>query len=75
MEIKTLQGDKAVEFILKVLSEADKPLTTREVQKIIQEEKVRCPDSTAVFLYRLRNKGIIKGERNPKRRGWIWWKE
>jgi hypothetical protein len=34
---------------------------------------VRCPDSTVVFLNRLRIKGRVNGERSRERRGWIWW--
>jgi hypothetical protein len=32
-------------------------------------------EATAVFLNRLRNRDVIKGERSKERRGWIWWVE
>jgi hypothetical protein len=75
MTVRRLEGDEAVELILRVLREAGEPITTREVQKETEKRLVRCPDSTAVFLNRLRVKGVIKGERSRERRGWIWWVE
>ena len=70
-----MEGDEAVDLIVQVLEEAGKPLTTREVQRETEKRLVRCPDSTAVFLNRLRIKGVIMGERSRERRGWIWWVE
>ena len=75
MSVRRLKGDEAVDLILQVLKGAGKPLTTREVQGETEKRMVRCPDSTAVFLNRLRIKGVIKGERSKERRGWIWWVE
>ncbi len=75
MSVRRLKGDEAVDLILQVLKGAGKPLTTREVQGETEKRMVRCPDSTAVFLNRLRIKGVIKGERSKERRGWIWWIE
>jgi repressor of nif and glnA expression len=75
MTVRRLEGDEAVELILRVLREAGEPITTREIQKETEKRMVRCPDSTAVFLNRLRVKGVIKGERSRERRGWIWWVE
>jgi repressor of nif and glnA expression len=73
MEPRNLEGDKASQMIIMILKEASKPLTTREVQAETQKRLVRCPDSTIVFLNRLRQRGIIHGERNKEARGWIWW--
>lgn len=73
MEPKTLQGEEAENFIVRVLREAGHPLTTREVQAETEKKLVRCPDSTVVFLNRLRTKGLIKGELSREKRGWIWW--
>ena len=73
MSVRRLEGDEAVDLIVQVLEEAGKPLTTREVQKETERRLVRCPESTAVFLNRLRIKGVIRGERSRERRGWIWW--
>jgi len=75
MDYRRLEGDDAVEHILSVLRDAGKPLTTREVQAETEKRRVRCPDSTVVFLNRLRIKGLIHGERSRERRGWIWWVE
>jgi len=75
MSVRRLKGDEAADLILQVLKGAGKPLTTREVQGETEKRMVRCPDSTAVFLNRLRIKGVIKGERSKERRGWIWWIE
>jgi hypothetical protein len=73
MTLRKLVGNEAVDLILKVLGEAGAPLTTREVQAETERRLVRCPDSTVVFLNRLRIKGLINGERSRERKGWIWW--
>ena len=73
MALRKLGGNEAVDLILRVLVEAGKPLTTREVQAETEKRLVRCPDSTVVFLNRLRIKGLINGERSRERKGWIWW--
>ena len=75
MALKRLEGNEAVDLILQVLGDAGNPLTTREVQAETEKRRVRCPDSTVVFLNRLRIKGLIKGERSRERKGWIWWVE
>ena len=75
MALRRLKGNEAVDLILQVLGEAGKPLTTREVQAETEKRLVRCPDSTVVFLNRLRIKGVINGERSRERKGWIWWVE
>ena len=75
MDLRRLKGNEAVDLILQVLGEAGKPLTTREVQAETEKRLVRCPDSTVVFLNRLRIKGVINGERSRERKGWIWWVE
>jgi hypothetical protein len=75
MTVRRLEGNEAVDLILQVLETAGKPLTTREVQREAEKRMVRCPDSTAVFLNRLRIKGLINGERSSERRGWVWWVE
>jgi hypothetical protein len=73
MEPKILKAEEADQLILKLLNEAAKPLTTREVQKETEKLLVRCPDSTVVFLNKLRLKGFIHGELSKERHGWIWW--
>ena len=73
MEPRNLEGDEASQMIITILKEAGKSLTTREVQAETQKRLVRCPDSTIVFLNRLRQRGIIHGERNKEARGWVWW--
>jgi predicted transcriptional regulator len=75
MTVRRLEGNEAVDLILQVLKTAGKPLTTREVQRETEKRMVRCPDSTVVFLNRLRIKGVINGERSRERRGWVWWVE
>jgi len=63
------------EFIISILKKAGKPLTTREIQESIQKALVRCPDSTVVFLNKMRLNGLIKGELSRERRSWVWWIE
>jgi predicted transcriptional regulator len=73
MELKKLEDDEAIQIIINILKKSGKPLTTREVQQETKKRMVRCPDSTIVFMNRLRRKGIIHGEHNKEARAWIWW--
>jgi len=73
MEPRELKGEEASQTIICILRKAGRPLSTREVQAETQKLLVRCPDSTIVFLNRLRLSGDIKGERNKEARGWVWW--
>lgn len=68
-----LEEDEAVQAILKILKNANSPITTREIGEEMQKLQLRCPDSTIVFLNRLRQKELIHGERSKEQRGWIWW--
>ncbi len=70
-----LVEDEAVGFVLSVLKRAGRPLTTREVQEEADRRLIRCPDSTPVFLNKLRLNGVIKGEYSKERKAWIWWVE
>lgn len=73
MEPKILKGEEADQLIIKILKEAGRPLTTREIQAETEKKRVSCPDSTVVFLNKLRIKGIIKGEMSKEKKAWIWW--
>jgi len=73
MDLRKVEGDEATQVILSILKTAEHSLTTREVQEETQKQLVRCPDTTAVFLNRLRSKGLINGERSREKRGFIWW--
>ena len=72
-EHRELRGDEADQLIIQLLREAGRPLTTREVQTETEKQLVRCPDSTVVFLNKLRIRGEIKGERSSEKKGWVWW--
>jgi hypothetical protein len=65
--------NESVQAILRILKKANKPITTQEVGKEMQKLKQRCPDSTIVFLNRLRQKKLIQGKRSKEQRGWVWW--
>ncbi len=73
MEPRELKGEEASKTIIDILRRAGRPLSTREVQAETQKLLVRCPDSTIVFLNRLRQSGAIHGERSREARGWVWW--
>jgi len=73
MENRVLNDEEADQLIIQLLKDAGRPLTTREVQAETQKKLVRCPDSTAVFLNKLRLRGVVHGEMSKERRGWIWW--
>jgi len=49
-------------------------LSTAEVEERLQlDYGYRCPDDLAKSLALLRRSGIIKGEPDRERGGWIWW--
>jgi len=73
MDYRRMGEDEAVDIILQILRGAGGPLTTRQIQEETRKRLLRCPDSTVVFLNRLRIRGLINGERSRERRGWIWW--
>ena len=73
MSLKKLSEKEAVELVISILKETEKPLTTREIEEKTRKHMVSCPDKTPVFLNRLRIKGIIEGQLSAERRGWIWW--
>ena len=73
MDYRRMGEDEAVDLILQILRGTGGPLTTRQIQEETKKRLLRCPDSTVVFLNRLRIRGLIKGERSRERRGWIWW--
>jgi len=67
------EDDEAVQAILSILRKAGEPITTRSVGEAMQKLQLRCPDTTIVFLNRLRKRGLINGERSKEKRGWVWW--
>lgn len=73
MDVRVPEGDEAINAILSILKNAGKPVTTRDVGEQMQKLQLRCPDTTIVFLNKLRKNGVIHGERSKELRGWIWW--
>jgi hypothetical protein len=76
--LKTSKSPKSKdsEFIIKrILKEAGRPLTTREIK--IETKKVIsfCPSSSVVGLNILRIAGVINGKRSEDNKSWIWWIE
>ena len=67
------EDNEAVQAILSILRNASEPITTRTVGEEMQKLQLRCPDTTIVFLNRLRKRGLIHGERSKEKRGWVWW--
>ena len=62
------------ELIVSILSEAEEPLTTRELQAEVKKVVSFCPASSAIALNLIRIKGTIKGKRTEDRK-WVWWIE
>ena len=72
---KQLSESEAEGLILSLLHRAKKPLTTKEIEKNVQDQGKRCPDSAVRFLSKMRYKGMIRGELSIENKGWIWWLE
>jgi hypothetical protein len=54
-----------------ILSDAKRPLTTFEVQRVFHE--IGCPDSPSQLLNQLRLQRKIHGRVSLKRKTWLWW--
>ena len=65
---KESQSSLAVEMIL---SDAKRPLTTYEVERVFHE--IGCPDSPSQLLNQLRLQGKIQGKLSLKQKTWLWW--
>jgi repressor of nif and glnA expression len=70
-----LAESEAEKIILTLLNEAERPLTTREIEEIVQGKGKQCPDSAVKFLSKMRYKEMIKGQLSLEHKGWIWWIE
>jgi hypothetical protein len=73
MNLRKLGEKEAIKIILDILQKAERPLTTREIEEKTKKLLVSCPDSTPVFLNRLRIQGIVEGKLSREKRGWVWW--
>ncbi len=62
------------ELIVSILREAEKPLTTRQLQAEVKKVVSFCLASSAIALNLMRIKGTIKGKRTEDRK-WVWWVE
>lgn len=70
---KELSEPEAEKLILSLLKKADNPLTTKEIEEIVQGKGKQCPDSAVRFLSKMRYKEMIKGKLSLEHKGWIWW--
>jgi uncharacterized membrane-anchored protein len=50
-------------------------LTTLELDRLMGEKGIQCPDGLARTLNVMRRKGLIRGEVSTERGGWVWWVE
>ena len=73
MSVRKIGEQEAVEILLDILRNAKGPLTTWEIEENTKKLSVACPDSTPIFLNRLRIQGIIEGQLSKEKRGWVWW--
>jgi len=73
MSLRKLGEKEATEIILGILRKAERPLTTREIEEKTKKLLVSCPDTTPVFLNRLRIQGVVEGQLSKEKRGWVWW--
>jgi repressor of nif and glnA expression len=73
--VEKLEEHDAEKLIITLLSNAEKPLATKEIEEKVRGKGKQCPDSAVRFLAKMRYKGLIKGELSKEHRGWIWWIE
>ncbi len=59
--------------LLKTVFEGER-LTTAEVEERLEHHYgYRCPDDLAKSLAMMRRLGLIRGEPDRERGGWLWW--
>ncbi len=73
MPKKEFDEDKVTRAILLTLESSKKPMTTAEIQNVLDE--IDCPDIPPVLLNKLRMRGTIKGKLDLKQKTWLWWIE
>lgn len=72
--MKKLTEEEAERLVIEILRSKG-PMTSWEIDDMMRDRDAECPDSSVLFLSKLRMKGRIKGEISKERRGWIWWVE
>ncbi len=70
---KEYDDDRVTKAIIMTLESYKKPMTTTEIQKVLDE--IECPDIPPLLLNKLRLRGIIKGKLDLKQKAWLWWIE
>jgi len=73
--MKELSVEDGEAIIISILREKGTKLTAWELDNIVKGRDSRCPDEIVIFLAKMRQKGLIKGEISMERRGWVWWAE
>ena len=74
MEKSKHEGKIGPELIISILREADKPLTTRQLQEEVKKVVSFCIADSVIALNLMRIRGTINGERAEDRK-WVWWIE
>ncbi len=60
------------ELVVAILNDADKPMTTKELQDEVKKVHDFCIASSVVALNVMRMRGTIKGKRTEDRK-YVWW--
>jgi hypothetical protein len=68
------EGKIGPELIISILCEAEKPLTTRQLQEEVRKVVSFCLADSVIALNLMRIRGTIKGKRTEDRK-WVWWME
>ncbi|MFX1293869.1 MAG: hypothetical protein ACFFD2_03270 [Promethearchaeota archaeon] len=68
---KEYDKDRVTKAIIMTLESYKKPMTTAEIQKVLDE--IDCPDIPPLLLNKLRLHGDIKGKLDLKQKSWLWW--
>jgi len=68
---KEFNEDKVTKAIILTLESNKKPMTTAEIQKVLDE--IDCPDIPPLLLNKLRLRGVIRGKLDIQRKTWLWW--
>ena len=70
-DLTEMTDQEAEEHVLSVLREQGR-MTTRELEASVQRIGKKCPDGAVKFLMRLKVKGVITGDVDVDKGGWVW---
>ena len=68
---KILSNSEAEAFVLRILREANRPMSMSEIKERVGDAE--CRDGLPRLLGKMRYKNLIKGQISTEKKEWVWW--